>query len=52
MIQRPQTLQAAAAESESYEDFGHNLKDFLHAFAEASYMQPEKICRRSFLDVV
>lgn len=35
MIRRPQTLQAAAAESESYEDFGHNLKDFLHAFAEA-----------------
>lgn len=33
--QRPRTLQAVAFESNRYADFGRNLRDFLHAFAEA-----------------
>lgn len=35
MSQRPRTLLAVATGSACYEDFGHNLRDFLHAFAEA-----------------
>jgi len=33
-IRRPESLREVAAESETYEDFGHNLKDFLHEFAK------------------
>lgn len=35
MSQRPRTLLAVATDSACYQDFGHNLRDFLHAFAEA-----------------
>lgn len=35
MSQRPRTLQAVAVDSACYPDFGHNLRDFLHAFADA-----------------
>lgn len=34
-LHRPKSLREVAAESASYSDFGHNLKDFLHEFAEA-----------------
>jgi hypothetical protein len=35
MIRRPESLSDVAAESSTYDDFGHNLKDFLHTFAFA-----------------
>jgi hypothetical protein len=35
MSQRPRTLLAVATDSACYQDFGYNLRDFLHAFAEA-----------------
>jgi hypothetical protein len=35
-IRRPKSLHEVAAESETYSDFGYNLKDFLHEFASAT----------------
>src|SRR5206468_4509100 len=35
VIRRPESLREVAAESETYGDFGYNLKDFLHEFAMA-----------------
>ena len=35
IVRRPATLQEVAAESRTYADFGHHLKDFLHEFALA-----------------
>ena len=35
LVRRPDSLQEVAQESNSYEDFGYNLKDFLHEFAFA-----------------
>jgi hypothetical protein len=35
IIKRPENLREVAAESATYEDFGHNLKDFLHTLAFA-----------------
>ena len=35
IIRRPTTLQEVAAESRAYREFGRNLKDFLHEFAQA-----------------
>ena len=32
LIRRPVTLQEVAVESQSYRQFGYNLKDFLHEF--------------------
>lgn len=34
-LRRPKSLKEVAAESATYSDFGHNLKDFLHEFSEA-----------------
>lgn len=34
-IRRPQSLEETAAESQSYDEFGHNLKDFLHEVTTA-----------------
>ncbi len=33
-LSRPRTLAEVAAGSRTYQDFGYNLKDFLHAFAD------------------
>jgi hypothetical protein len=35
MVSRPKTLQEVAAETQTYRDFGRNLKDFLHEFTLA-----------------
>ena len=35
LIRRPTSLREIAAESESYHDFGMNVKDFLHEYASA-----------------
>ncbi len=32
LMRRPATVQEVAAESQSYREFGYNLKDFLHEF--------------------
>ncbi len=32
-IRRPESLREVATESDTYEDFGLNFKDFLHEFA-------------------
>ncbi len=34
-IRRPGSMREVAVESVTYEDFGYNLKDFLHEFAKA-----------------
>ncbi len=34
-LRRPKSLHEVAAESAAYQDFGRNLKDFLHEFASA-----------------
>lgn len=34
-IRRPESLREVAAQTGTYEEFGHNLKDFLHTFAFA-----------------
>jgi hypothetical protein len=34
-IRRPKSLREVAVETETYEDFGMNLRDFLHEFARA-----------------
>ena len=35
MIRRPDSLQEVAVESTAYGEFGRNLRDFLHEFAQA-----------------
>jgi hypothetical protein len=35
IIRRPKTLKEVAVEAETYQDFGMNLKDFLHEFTWA-----------------
>ena len=35
MIRRPKTLREVVEEAETYQDFGMNLRDFLHEFAAA-----------------
>jgi hypothetical protein len=35
IVKRPESLSEVAAESGTYQDFGYNMKDFLHTFAFA-----------------
>jgi hypothetical protein len=39
IIRRPTTLKEVAVEAETYQDFGTNLKDFLHEFTWAKEKQ-------------